>query len=164
MWRQSCADVLLRTVRYVCYRTGRASNTQASNTSAKYAYIAGLTPGDPAQLRVRAASRIPPRRIVQLSRSTALASTQSRATWQPLRWRYVANPRHGRDHRTYAGSAARRETDLGSTCRLGRQAVARWDLGAGYATGDDGIRTRDLRIANATLSQLSYVPIGRTTL
>ena len=25
-------------------------------------------------------------------------------------------------------------------------------------TGDEGIRTLDLRIANATLSQLSYVP------
>ena len=26
-------------------------------------------------------------------------------------------------------------------------------------TGDEGIRTLDLRIANATLSQLSYVPV-----
>ena len=31
-----------------------------------------------------------------------------------------------------------------------------------YVTGDEGTRTLDLRIANATLSQLSYVPtIGR---
>ena len=27
-----------------------------------------------------------------------------------------------------------------------------------YRNGDEGIRTLDLRIANATLSQLSYVP------
>ncbi len=27
-------------------------------------------------------------------------------------------------------------------------------------TGDDGVRTHDLRIANATLSQLSYVPVS----
>ncbi len=27
-------------------------------------------------------------------------------------------------------------------------------------TGDEGIRTLDLRIANAALSQLSYVPVG----
>ncbi len=27
-------------------------------------------------------------------------------------------------------------------------------------SGDDGIRTRDLSVANAALSQLSYVPIG----
>ena len=26
--------------------------------------------------------------------------------------------------------------------------------------GDDGIRTRDLCVANATLSQLSYVPVN----
>ncbi len=26
------------------------------------------------------------------------------------------------------------------------------------SSGDDGVRTHDLRIANATLSQLSYVP------
>lgn len=26
--------------------------------------------------------------------------------------------------------------------------------------GDDGIRTRDLSVANAALSQLSYVPMG----
>ena len=28
-----------------------------------------------------------------------------------------------------------------------------------YGNGDDGARTHDLRIANATLSQLSYVPM-----
>ena len=28
-----------------------------------------------------------------------------------------------------------------------------------YVTGDEGTRTLDLRIANATLSQLSYVPM-----
>lgn len=28
-------------------------------------------------------------------------------------------------------------------------------------SGDDGSRTHDLRIANATLSQLSYVPMAR---
>jgi hypothetical protein len=31
-------------------------------------------------------------------------------------------------------------------------------FGVTYVTGDEGIRTLDLRIANATLSQLSYVP------
>ena len=30
-----------------------------------------------------------------------------------------------------------------------------------HATGDEGARTLDLRIANAALSQLSYVPINR---
>ena len=30
--------------------------------------------------------------------------------------------------------------------------------GAGISGGDEGDRTLDLRIANATLSQLSYVP------
>ncbi len=32
-------------------------------------------------------------------------------------------------------------------------------FGVSYVIGDEGIRTLDLRIANATLSQLSYVPI-----
>ncbi len=31
-------------------------------------------------------------------------------------------------------------------------------LASTYGTGGDGTRTHDLRIANATLSQLSYAP------
>lgn len=31
-------------------------------------------------------------------------------------------------------------------------------MAGAFFYGDDGIRTRDLRVANAALSQLSYVP------
>jgi hypothetical protein len=49
-------------------------------------------------------------------------------------------------------------------CRTGRDPMLRAcherapSLSRGESNGDDGIRTHDLRIANATLSQLSYVP------
>ena len=45
--------------------------------------------------------------------------------------------------------------------RINGTAKGDYSRGTANPNGDEGIRTPDLRIANATLSQLSYAPYSR---